>query len=594
MSAEHVVLEWVDWQQCSAASKGTPGCVGRQLDPDQPCFAHSNKDGRVARLNALRNGGSLDFVQGVEFTKELFAELLEATPTEDGTRVLHNADFRAASFQDDVRFFPISFQNVARFDGASFQGDAEFEAAIFPSIASFEGATFQGDAQFTNADFRGEAWFEGVTFQGDARFTEASFQDSPQFDNVSSWGDVLFDQVSFAEPLDLGPIVVMGALVLDRTVFTEPVQLLAAAKAISCRGARFRGGGHLRVAWAEVTLKDAEVSAPLIVSQAPPAPKQLRDLLPALTLFDEPGDSDESGELNDLDDSDESSELNDDRPPSEPLPPPRPSLTSVRRANVEKLTITGLDLRPCRFAGAHHLDQLSLNTTDALHRAPARVGHGRMVLAEECAWRRRQRRNAQRWPDVGLDRKEGPDPAELANLYRQLRKGREDAKNEPGAADFYYGECEMRRHTDGTPLAERAILTAYWLVSGYGLRSTRALLTLLGVALVTVGLLMLYGLPQDPAAQAGGTLQGQVAGGQTITVQLTPPGSPEAPTTEITDRWSWQRFEKATRIAANAVVFRTSEQQLTTPGRYIEMTARFVGPVLLALTLLAVRNRVKR
>jgi hypothetical protein len=31
-------------------------------------------------------------------------------------------------------------------------------------------------------------------------------------------------------------------------------------------------------------------------------------------------------------------------------------------------------------------------------------------------------------------------------LYRALRKGREDAKDEPGAADFHYGEMEMRRH----------------------------------------------------------------------------------------------------------------------------------------------------
>ncbi|MFZ1177322.1 MAG: hypothetical protein WAO15_13855, partial [Mycobacterium sp.] len=30
-------------------------------------------------------------------------------------------------------------------------------------------------------------------------------------------------------------------------------------------------------------------------------------------------------------------------------------------------------------------------------------------------------------------------------IYRDLRKGLEEAKNEPGAADFYYGEMEMRR-----------------------------------------------------------------------------------------------------------------------------------------------------
>ena len=37
------------------------------------------------------------------------------------------------------------------------------------------------------------------------------------------------------------------------------------------------------------------------------------------------------------------------------------------------------------------------------------------------------------------------EPGQIAGLYRELRKGREDAKDEPGAADFYYGEMEMRR-----------------------------------------------------------------------------------------------------------------------------------------------------
>jgi hypothetical protein len=37
------------------------------------------------------------------------------------------------------------------------------------------------------------------------------------------------------------------------------------------------------------------------------------------------------------------------------------------------------------------------------------------------------------------------DPRQIAGLYRALRKGREDIKDEPGAADFYSGEMEMRR-----------------------------------------------------------------------------------------------------------------------------------------------------
>jgi hypothetical protein len=60
------------------------------------------------------------------------------------------------------------------------------------------------------------------------------------------------------------------------------------------------------------------------------------------------------------------------------------------------------------------------------------------------------------------------ESAQLAGLYRALRKAREDAKDEPGAVDFYYGEMEMRRYasrgrTGGASRrqVERGVLTAF-------------------------------------------------------------------------------------------------------------------------------------
>ena len=54
------------------------------------------------------------------------------------------------------------------------------------------------------------------------------------------------------------------------------------------------------------------------------------------------------------------------------------------------------------------------------------------------------------------------EPGQIAGLYRALRKGHEDAKDEPGAADFYYGEMEMRR------LARRPVHTVRWYSSRRG------------------------------------------------------------------------------------------------------------------------------
>jgi hypothetical protein len=57
---------------------------------------------------------------------------------------------------------------------------------------------------------------------------------------------------------------------------------------------------------------------------------------------------------------------------------------------------------------------------------------------------------------------------------------------------------------------------------------------------------------------------------------------------------TWAPAEKATCIAVNSVVFRSSGQKLTTAGTYIEMTSRLLEPILLALGVLAIRGRIKR
>jgi hypothetical protein len=53
-------------------------------------------------------------------------------------------------------------------------------------------------------------------------------------------------------------------------------------------------------------------------------------------------------------------------------------------------------------------------------------------------------------------------------------------------------------------------------------------------------------------------------------------------------------FENATEITLNAVIFRNPDAALTTPGRYLDIVMRILGPILLGLTILAIRNQVKR
>lgn len=139
-------------------------------------------------------------------------------------------------------------------------------------------------------------------------------------------------------------------------------------------------------------------------------------------------------------------------------------------------------------------------------------------------------------------------PERVAALYRSLRKSFEDSKNEAGAGDFYYGEMECRRHSKESSRAERMILWFYWLLSGYGQRASRALTALVVVVAVVTALLTVWG----------------------------------------------QDFGMAARISVGAVVFRDDRTELTAAGEWTVLVARFLGPVLLALAVLAVRARVKR
>jgi uncharacterized protein YjbI with pentapeptide repeats len=500
-----------------------------------------------------------------------------------------DADFDGATFESDAGFVKASFRRAALFGGASFQRDAEFAEAIFQgdawfreamfhSAALFRGASLQSGAEFTETTFQGNASFVEASFQGGAAFVGATFEADAGLVMTSFHGDTVFRGATFQRPIELGPLAVAGTLVLDGIESDQPMQLELAAWRLSCKRTRFRAGGHLRIAWAEISLDDAEIPAPLIISLHPPA----QELSKQVCWLAEPDGK------------------------AEGFPAPLPTLISVQRADIAGLVLADIDLRNCHFAGAHHLDQLQLTTADAFHRAPdlrVRPGNrGRQTLAEECRWRQtRPGPRGHRWRHTTSELFQSsllagarrPGPPELAAIYRQLRKGREDAKNEPGAADFYYGEMEMRRHAPNTPRAERLLLGLYWLTAGYALRASRALATLALLLVSVIVLLTLWGLPSSSTPAAASLSITGVPPAQRV--NLPAQSTPAMPTGPLLDRLtSAGRIERSARTALGAVVFRDTGQQLTTPGRYIEMAGRLLGPVLLALTLLSIRNRVKR
>ena len=614
-----------EWAQCDH-----DGCIGVQSCTSL-CLAHATEhaphafDAELKRIGAE---GTVD-ARAVVIVPELLRRLLAAAPREDGRPALSAARFDRAIFQGRADFEGVSFQGRANFGGASFQGKANFGGASFDDWALFggvifedeawfgaakfsggagfdraefhskagfhsatfyapvfKGARFHGRALFDLAEIRSIAHFEETSFQGDARFQGASFHGEARFEGARFQGRVEFygarfqgkagfDHASLERATQVGPLLARQ-LVLDGAVFGARVQLDVTAVEVSALQTQFPAGVHLRLRYAMVDLDDANLAAPAILAGAPTPFYPFRDREEQIVRG------------------------------LEPLPPEpieqrwRPRLLSVRDADVAGLHLADVDLRACQFAGAHNLDRLRIEGPPFFVSTPGWWRTRRKTLAEEQLWRamRPGRGRRGRWRGAGwyplvcqLPASRGGalgeypaalQPAQLAALYRDLRKGREDAKDEPGAADFYYGECEMRRHNPSAPRAERLVLWGYWLLSGYALRAWRALAALAVVVVLAGIVLAFWGFPNSapsfrPAAvDSGGAL-----------VYEQQPIDPPA---------GLQRLPDAVRFSARSAtaLLRGPDRPLTPLGEWVEIGLRFAGPVLLGLAVLSVRGRVRR
>ncbi|MEU6260414.1 pentapeptide repeat-containing protein [Streptomyces sp. NPDC047043] len=498
-------------------------------------------------------------------------------PTFNGAIFNGIAMFHKMIFNGGAHFGLTAFNQSALFTETTFTSMSQFLGATFADDASFRRTTFHDHASFYSTTFNGNATFDGTVFRGDAGFKKATFNSGAEFDGTIFNADAGFAEARFEAAPHLGPLVCGGTVNLDRAVFGGPVTVQMAPRALSCRRTHWRSTAALRLRYAEVDLAGAVLEYPVTLAAEPePFADQHGGDLPELGL--------------------------EDRDPGV-------RVQALSGVDAVHLALTDVDLSDCRFVGTVHLDQLRIEGRTVFSRPPVgwhRRGpvvlrwSQRRTLAEEHHWRAAaaNRPAPGHQPSVrewrpgpqGPARPAGPDT--IAAIYRQLRKALEDGKNEPGAADFYYGECEMRRHdrTD-TTWAERILLTVYWAVSGYGLRASRALAWLAAAMTATVTVMVLWGIPVE--APKPTTVGRQVQAGQTLTLVTDVP-DPVNPTGPLDERITTERFEKSLRVLINSVIFRSSGQDLTTAGTYIEMASRLTEPVLLGLAVLATRSRVKR
>ncbi len=591
-------------EQCTAI-----GCYGADLR-HQLCFRHLPEADREAYLEQVRNRAPENRVidlRGVELREEDWrgvglalekiavvdqlllsgarfkgqfnihdVEVLDAIDTAGAIFegkvhvrrcVFNHASFSGANFEDSALFEDVEFRERAEFIECEF-GDTLFFGHGRNSVRAGDGLNFGGSTFVTGGfftlrggkgtcRFNGVRWhryasFDGISHTGDFVFNGARFGQTMSMSSATIEGTVALHgahfeglcllersevenldlrQAIFATAQELGRIRVQDWAVLDQAVFERQVRLRIHAAILHCHRTTFSQGVSLSLAG---------------------------DLVADGCFFPPPSDITGIQERGrDL----------------------RPRIVSLRRADIAGLTISGVDLSSCLFSGAHHVESSRLGFGLAFGRPPGRRFSPRDVLAEE-QWRRHSEDPSSGWlgrddlvpdwfakrgprsapPTLQLEQPRVPDASSVADLYRSLRRAREEGKDSPGSASFYFGEMEMRRlalrGSGLRNLPERVVLRAYWLISGYGLRAWRALATLFLLLAISTCLLWRFGFEAESVS-----------------------------------------FGHAARVAvasATSLVRPIDDDELNGVGFLLEILLRFSGPALLALAALAIRAQIKR
>ncbi|MFE3290568.1 pentapeptide repeat-containing protein [Rhodococcus sp. NPDC059234] len=653
---------------------GDASFLGSAFTGDASFFG-SKFTGHTAFAEATFSGDAW-FAESMFAGEAWFAEAMCAGEAWfSGARFSGKADFSEARFSGDAWFAQATFAGEARFGEAMFAGAARFSESTFTGEAWFAQATFTGVASFSESTFTGEAWFDRATFAGETSFFESAFGKA-WFGESTFLGEARFDWATFGNLL-LSEAVI-GEASFQRATFNGPVDGVWAARIVRFDEALFLEPVTIRLLCPNVSLNS--------IDSRSRGSFQLRGRIDATaatfggrTTLADPGTEDWKGWLL----SPHEMRFDGDEVPHDawtalvedllPLLAPnfRTAVRELRRATVSDLELSAVDLTECRFDGAHGLDKLRIDSACTLLSTPSVAAFWglprftrRTVIAEEGLWRQKHATwdrgtvvpdrskvapdhvtDAERGPEMegtgsdavpapaasGQDEsRDLPDAATIAGIYRALRKGREDSGNEPGAADFYYGEMEMRRLARretktgdrAQPRAERALLTAYWAVSGYGLRAWRAIAAI--VVLILVGSVVFWtvGVQNPPGSTSQvakvdlGTGQVEYAAGEAARVAVVNSGAGQVeyvrvPTSQVDKvnvgtgeveytkvplpAFTWpDSLEFSARSSVALLRAPAGAPKLTGIGTVTDIGLRLLVPVLLALAVLAIRGRTKR
>jgi uncharacterized protein YjbI with pentapeptide repeats len=278
----------------------------------------------------------------------------------------------------------------------------------------------------------------------------------------------------------------------------------------------------------------------------------------------------------------------------------RSSVVDLRRGRCDGVRLQAVALDRCLFDGATGLGELRL-TGESFARRARGLARGRVVLAEDADFDRDLLlERAQRLvpeADAVLDQRKAASASQMAQRYRSLRKGLEDSKDSAGASEFYFAEMLMRRSDPGTGTFERALLWAYRVFGGYGVRPLAPavwLAALLLAATVGANALGAVNRSSSPAQHIALARQDCQVLVDRRDMRLRCPattGSVDMPPA-ATER----DFGHVMLVIASSTFgfTRALDGRLEPTGQAIIIIVRLLGAVLLGLFFLALRSAVRR
>lgn len=542
------------WHRCPEY-----GCLGEATTPGHPCIRHLDAASRSAYLANIQKHDRLS-MRGVEISQTLWDEIRASSAfAEDASRVA--LDFSCADISATIRLEAVEFKHWVALLGASIFAIIEMRRCTFRQglnarYARFKGApinfwksTFNSGVDISYSESDQNVGFDGTTingnFTGDGtaetiHLTSATISGNASFKNSRSW--LLLNGATIQGLLDLSDadlvafhgerLVLSGAsrigpcrvanLSLARASILPRVHIDVVANTVDLSDAILREGGLLVLERAKVNLRQVSLGGPLRVS----------------------------GKLT-------GTEV--------------PEIVGLLNADAGKMSFALVSFRRCSLYGAHGLGAVDIESSVIFPKCPWWAAR-RYYLADEWAWRAANQSKFRfvRWKLAGVrigNEHERPrrgedlgiwlptlSASQIASTYRDLRRSLESKSDMPGASDFYYGEMEMRRRDRDSSFWDRTLVRAYWMVSGYGLRTGRAVLWYVALIAVATWSMKFGGFAKGPYSISRALL---------FSCRASLPG------------------------------IRTVEP-LSQPGEIIELVVRIFGALFVALFLLSLRTIVMR